>query len=328
MGGGVDFTFDETQREIAELTAAVLRREPEQPWKALEKAGLLTLAVPQRLGGDGLGAIETCVVLAEAGKAGVVAPVLATLALGVLPVVHMGTVDQQERLLSDNGVLTAALHGPVSVTPDGLCGKKIGVPYAGDARWILVAAGPDVFLVDPSGPGVTSKRTFSASATPEYTVTLSDVPGERLGDTAVLQAFALAGSCAFGEGLLAGALDLTSGHVRTREQFGKPLAAFQAVAQRIADVYVAVRTLHLATWSAVWRLGTGRDAGEALDVAAYWLAAELPAALHTCHHLHGGIGVDITYPMHRYYSLGKDLVRSVGGAEHRLEALGDRCSST
>ncbi|GAB3905234.1 hypothetical protein GCM10029964_100180 [Kibdelosporangium lantanae] len=127
-----------------------------------------------------------------------------------------------------------------------------------------------------------------------------------------------------GDGLVAGALELTANHVRTREQFGKPLATFQAVAQQIADVYVAARTLHLATWSAIWRLGTGRDAGPALDVAGYWLAEELPKAMHTCHHLHGGVGVDITYPMHRYYSLGKDLVRIVGGAEERLARL---CSS-
>lgn len=127
-----------------------------------------------------------------------------------------------------------------------------------------------------------------------------------------------------GDGLLAGALELTAEHVGNRRQFGKPLATFQAVAQQIADVYIAARTLHLATWSAIWRLGTGRDARSALDVAAYWLTEELPKAMHTCHHLHGGIGVDISYPMHRFYALGKDLVRFAGGVEERLDQL---CSS-
>jgi alkylation response protein AidB-like acyl-CoA dehydrogenase len=320
----MDFSFDETQREIADLAATVLRREPEHAWKALDQAGLLNLSRPERLGGDGLGVIESCAVLAEVGRAGLDTPALATLALGILPIVHMGTTEQQDRLLSSPGVLTAALRGSVTIADGLLSGTCRQVLYAEQATYVLVVSGADVYTVDLSGPGVTSTRTYSASGTPEYALRLDKVPGGLLGDAATLQAFALAGACAVGDGLLAGALDLTSQHVRTREQFGKPLATFQAVAQQIADVYVAARTLHLATWSAIWQLSAGRDAGPALDVAAYWLAEELPKAMHTCHHLHGGIGVDISYPMHRYYSLGKDLVRFVGGAEERLDQL---CSS-
>ena len=62
-------------------------------------------------------------------------------------------------------------------------------------------------------------------------------------------------------------------------------------------------------------------------MAAYWLAAEAPAALQVLHHLHGGLGVDVTYPLHRYYSAAKDLVRLVGGASYRLDLVGARCSS-
>lgn len=323
----MDFALDETQREIAGLTAAVLAREPDNAWKALGQAGLLNLAHPDRLGGDGLGVIEICAVLTEIGRAGVDTPAFATLALGVLPIAQMGSAEQQDRLLAEPAVFTAALAGPVISDGDRLSGSKKHVGYAEQARHVLVVAGEDVFVVDPADPGVTLVPTFAASGSPEYTMRLDGVPGEKLGSAATLQAFAFAGACALGDGLLAGALDLTAQHVRTREQFGRPLATFQAVAQQIADVHVAVRTLHLAVWSAVWQLGVGRDAGRALDIAAYWLAEELPTAMHTCHHLHGGIGVDITYPLHRFYSLGKDLVRFVGGAEQRLERLGDRCSS-
>jgi alkylation response protein AidB-like acyl-CoA dehydrogenase len=323
-GGRVDFTLDDTQREIAQLTAQVVRREPEQAWKALGQAGLLNLALPDRLGGDGLGVVETCVVLAEVGRAGIDVPALATLALGVLPIVHMGTPEQQDRLLGGPAVLTAALNGQVVAEDGQLTGTCTQVVYAEYASWVLVVCQGDVFVVDPADPGVTIVPTYSASGSPESTVRLDRVRGEWLGESAPLQAFALAGACALGDGLIAGALELTAEHVRTRQQFGKPLATFQAVAQQIADVYVAARTLHLTAWSAIWRLGTGREARTALDVAAYWLATELPLAMHTCHHLHGGIGVDIAYPMHRYYSLSKDLVRFAGGAGERLEQL---CSS-
>ena len=133
---------------------------------------------------------------------------------------------------------------------------------------------------------------------------------------------------------MAGALALTRDHVATRQQFGRPLAAFQAVSQQIADVYIAARTLHLATLSACWRLDTGLDAGPevdpevdtALEVAGFWCAEQAPRSVRICHHLHGGLGMDVTYPLHRFSSLVADLVRYLGGAEYRLER--QACSST
>jgi 3-oxo-4-pregnene-20-carboxyl-CoA dehydrogenase alpha subunit len=139
----------------------------------------------------------------------------------------------------------------------------------------------------------------------------------------VLHRYALAGAAALADGILAGALELASAHVRAREQFGPPLAAFQAVARQIADVYIASRTPHLAAMSAAWRLSAGLDADADLDVAAYWLAEEAPRALATCHHLHGGLGLDATYALHRFSSTIKDLGRFVGGPAHRLGKLGE-----
>ncbi|MGH3449655.1 MAG: acyl-CoA dehydrogenase family protein, partial [Haloechinothrix sp.] len=216
-----------------------------------------------------------------------------------------------------------------------ISGVKASVPHAAQARCILVPAavpgGSAIFLVDPAADGVSLTRTPSATGSPEYTLTLDGVAvdddavlgRDTGGDTVrTLWDFAQAGATALGDGALAGALELTTTHLRTRHQFGKPLATFQAVAQQIADVYVASRTVHLAATSAVWRLGAGLDATEDLDLAAYWLAAEALPAVRSCHHLHGGLGVDVTYPLHRYYSTIKDLARFVGGAGHRLEALG------
>ncbi len=153
-----------------------------------------------------------------------------------------------------------------------------------------------------------------------------------------LYQLAIAGACALADGAVAGALALTRDHVATREQFGRPLAAFQAVSQQIAEVYIASRTMHLATLAACWRLDAGpemgpemspemsRAAGADLGVAGYWCAEQAPRSVRTCHHLHGGLGMDATYPLHRFSSLVADLVRYLGGAEYRLERLA--CSST
>jgi 3-oxo-4-pregnene-20-carboxyl-CoA dehydrogenase alpha subunit len=355
----VDFGLDESQREVAGLAREVMAPEPEPSslWKAMAQAGLLTLAVPESLGGAGLGVVESAIVLAEVGRRTAPVPALATLALGVLPVVRAGTAEQRRAVLGpvveDAAVLSAALHEPsaplterprTSAARDGadwvVSGTKIGVPYAATAHRILIPAaipggGVAVLLVDPAAAGVTLRPAPTSSGAPEHVMVMDRVrvpPDAVLGaDTtglalAELHRCAIACASAVGDGVLAGALELTAAHVGSREQFGRPLATFQAVAQQMADVYIAARTLHLAALAACWRLGAGRDADADLDVAAYWLAQQAPAALHTCHHLHGGLGVDITYPLHRHYGWGKDLARFVGGVEHNVERLGRRAA--
>jgi len=360
----MDFTLDETQQAVARAAAEVLGpARPAVPpaaagekdgfdsalWKELGRAGLLSLALPAWLGGDGLGVLDVAVALTEIGRRAARVPALATLALGVLPVARWGDRDLQRNVLdgvaSGDTVLTAAVRERAEVMPPGpattarlaggpgtVTGVKIGVPYAAAADWILVPAsiasgGTGVVIVAGSAEGLSWQRTHSAAGGPEYTLRLDQAPvAGVLGAGAVtgLYQLAVAGACSLADGALAGALALTTAHVAAREQFGRPLATFQAVAGQAADVYITSRTLHLATLSACWRLQAGRDAGSDLDVAAYWMAEHAPAALRTCHHLHGGIGMDVTYPLHRYSALVKDLVRLVGGAEHRLDRLGAR----
>ena len=172
-------------------------------------------------------------------------------------------------------------------------------------------------------------RTPSSSGQPEYTLRMHEAPIESVLGPAEcardLYQLAVAGACALADGAVAGALALTRDHVATREQFGRPLAAFQAVSQQIAEVYIASRTLHLATLSACWRLAESRPAGADLDVAGYWCAEHAPRSVRICHHLHGGLGMDVTYPLHRFSSLVSDLTRFLGGAEYRLER--QACSS-
>jgi alkylation response protein AidB-like acyl-CoA dehydrogenase len=92
---------------------------------------------------------------------------------------------------------------------------------------------------------------------------------------------------------------------------------------------VAARTVHLVSVSACWRVDRGAGVDADLAVAAFWLASHGPPALRTCHHLHGGVGLDVTYPLHRYSAALKDLVRLLGGQRYCLERLGEYgCSST
>ena len=355
----MDFEFSEAQQVIAAAAADVLKSaSPDSAWSALASAGLLALTLPGWLDGDDLGVLDAAVLLAEVGRAAAGVPALATIMLGTLPVARWGSRDQQELLLAGVGtgesILTAGIREqseprpavPATVaTLSGddagvVTGTKVGVPYAAQARWLLIPAslaggGRTVVVVDPAAAGVTITPTPASGDSPEATVRLDAAPitsvlrtalraGQEPGRTDAagdLYQLATVGTAAQADGALAGALDLTSGYIAQRHQFGKPLATFQAVAQQIADVYIASRTLHLAALSASWRLAAGLDATGDIDLAAFWLAQEGPAAMRTCHHLHGGIGVDVEYPMHRYSSMMSDLTRFVGGVDNCLDVL-------
>jgi 3-oxo-4-pregnene-20-carboxyl-CoA dehydrogenase alpha subunit len=332
----MDFTLGERQQAVADLAAEVLGADSPRaadPWKELARAGLLDVSPP-----DGLGVLEVAVLLTEIGKRAPSTQALATLMTGALPLLRWGRPDLLPAVASGELLLTAALREPpqgpaTSVTDGTITGLKIGVPYAAQSRLLLIPARSDsmivsgsgqiapktahdhggVFLISPRGPGVELIQTPSSSGEPEYAVRLDRAPVEGMlgGADCVrdLHQLATAGACALADGAVAGALVLTRDHVASREQFGRPLAAFQAVSQQIADVYIASRTMHLAALSACWRLAEGREAAADLEVAGHWCAEQAPRSVRLCHHLHGGIGMDVTYPLHRFSSLIADLTR-------------------
>lgn len=336
----MDFTPAPEQQAVADVVNSVLDRE--NIWEALVSGGVTALGVPDRLGGDGVGLPEIATALTEIGRHGTVSPALATLGLGLLPLLEMAGEDQQDRFLdgvAKGAILTAALNEPGAALPDRpattlsggrLNGTKIAVPYASQASWMLVSTDTGIAVVSPAADGVRLTKTPNSAGGEEFAVTFSDVEVDSSavlqdGNVQRLNQLVLAAVGAFAAGLVAGAVRLTADYVTNRHQFGRPLATFQSVSAQLADVYIASRTLALASTSVIWRLAEGRDAADDLDVLAYWLTSQAPPAMQTCHHLHGGMGMDVTYPMHRYYSLVKDVTRLLGGPAYRLDLVGAQC---
>jgi len=351
----MDFTLAETQQVVADLAAQVLAAA--DPWKELAQAGLLQLGVPEttvlltemgrHAAADSVKALATLMT----GALPVARWGSANLQRELLPAIASGELILTAAIREPSN--PAPANPATTITNGKITGTKIGVPHADQSRLILVparlapatssmivssseqiesrtahdhgVAPAGVVLVAPGAPGVRLTRTPSSSGQPEFTLHLDQAPVESvLGPAGCVQdlyRLAVAGACALIDGAVAGALALTRDHVATREQFGRPLAAFQAVSQQVADVYIASRTMHLATLSACWRLSENRDQGADLDVAGYWCAEQAPQAVRVCHHLHGGLGMDVSYPLHRYSALVADLVRFLGGAEYRLERL-------
>jgi alkylation response protein AidB-like acyl-CoA dehydrogenase len=337
----MDFELTAEQQAVADVVTSVMERD--LGWSALVDGGVAALPVPERLGGDGVGLSEVGTVLTEVGRHGAITPALATLGLAVVPLVDLASDEQQDRFLAGvakGGVLTAALNEPGTALPDRpattfadgrLSGTKIGVAYAEQAEWIIVTADNAVVVVSLKADGVRLVRTPTSNGSDEYTVTFD---GVAVPDSDVLAGatahrvnqLALAAIGAYADGLVAGALRLTADYVANRKQFGKPLSTFQTVAAQLAEIYIASRTIDLVAKSVIWRLTEDRDADKDLDVLGYWVTSQAPRVMQLCHHLHGGMGMDITYPMHRYYSTIKDLSRLLGGSSHRLDLVGAQCS--
>ena len=211
------------------------------------------------------------------------------------------------------------------------------VPAAGGAAAVVVPARTaeghtGIFLVDPEGPGVTLVRQEATGGEPRFELTLTEAPIE---DAEVLSMpepgspaatwiaeRATVGLCALQVGLAERALQLTAEYTTGREQFGRPLASFQAVQQRAADAYIDVEAMRWTMWEAAWRLSEGLPAAEHVAVAKFWAAEAGQRILAAAQHLHGGIGVDIEYPLYRYTRWSKLVELTLGGANRHLARLG------
>jgi alkylation response protein AidB-like acyl-CoA dehydrogenase len=322
-------------------------------WAAMADAGLLGIAVPAEHGGAGLGVLELALVLEEVGRRTAPVPALAALALGGLPVARWGSAAQQAAILpglvAGTTLVTAALveplgdvHHPTTMARrDGegwvLDGTRTNVPAGLVADHVIVPAATDagdvgLFLVPTGGDGVTRQRQDTTTGTPDALVTLA---GVRVGGDGVLGPLdadgtalrwlvehATVATCAAMSGLAAEAVRITGEYTSSREQFGRPIATFQAVGQRAADAYVDAQAIRLTMLQAAWRLAAGFPADREVAVAKYFAALGGQRVVHAAAHLHGGMGVDRDYPLHRYFLLAKQLELSLGGASRQLVALG------
>ena len=347
LGGLVD-----AERILAvEQTHDVVDREL---WAALSAADLLGLAVPEAHGGAGYGLTELCLLLQAQGNVVAPVPLWATLVLGALPLAQFGSPELQARWLpgvvAGDTMLTAALNGvamgvhgvpPVTATAVGdgwvLNGTELAVPQAHLAQRIVVPAHTAdeeivLLLVDPQAPGVSLERTVTTNREIHPHLHLTDVAvpaGDVLVDPAsarpALEALVLAataGLCALQVGVCESALRQTALYLNQRNQFGRPLSSFQGTMLRAADAAIDIEAMRVTLWNATWLFDTGRDATDAVQVAKWQASERGQRTVHATQHLHGGMGADITYPIHRYFLWGKQLELLLGGPSLQLARIG------
>ncbi|GHI06359.1 acyl-CoA dehydrogenase [Streptomyces cellostaticus] len=335
-------------------TGAVAEGFDRELWSRLAGADLIGLLLDERYGGAGLDAIALCLVLRECAKVLARVPLLEHSAAAAT-VQAYGGKELGERFLARAGrgepVLTVAAHGrtghdaaelAVTARRDGqawvLDGVQTAVPWAYDADFVLVPAHTGASRavlalvpreqeglvlaeqVSTSGERLAELRLHSAR------IAAGDVI-EAEGAWEWLRALLATGTCALALGLGERVLRMTGEYTGKREQFGYPIATFQAVAVQAADRYIDLRAMEATLWQAAWRIASGAPgalpaAGD-VAVAKIWAAEGVRRVVQTAQHLHGGFGADTDYPLHRYHAWAKHLELALGPAAAYEETLGD-----
>lgn len=341
-----------TPERLTELEAGDVRYDAAL-WDELASADLLGIALPEAVGGSGGGFLELGVLLSEVGFSVAPVPAYATLVLGADTIARHGDSDLQQKYLrgvvDGSTSLTAALAEPgnsdpsaprTTARPDGefwrIDGRKELVPAAQLSAAIVVSAqtedGPGLFVVDTGTDGATITPVQMTNGEPHADITFSGAVGHRLTEhggadiVAALYTRALVGLCAIQIGVVERALKLAASYTSQREQFGRPIGSFQAVQQRLADAFIDVEAIRWTAWHAAWLIAEGRPADREAAIAKFWAAEAGARVTASAQHVHGGIGIDVTYPLSRYFLWAKQNELALGSASQQLARLGSTYS--
>lgn len=342
------FEHRATPEQLTELEAGDVRYDPAL-WGELACSDLLGIALPESVGGSGGGFLDLGVLLAEVGWSVAPVPVYPTLVLGADTIARHGDSELQQRYLpavaDGSTILTAALVEPGNSTPTAprttaraeagswrIDGTKELVPAAQLANAIIVSAqaddGPGLFLVETTDNNVHVTPVRTTNGEPYADVEFTGAQAHQLtttdGEAAVesLYTRALVGLCAIQIGVTERALKLAASYTGEREQFGRPIGSFQAVQQRLADAFIDVESIRWTAWHAAWLIAEGRPAAREAAIAKFWAAEAGARVVASAQQVHGGMGIDVTYPLHRYFLWAKQDELALGSASQQLARLG------
>jgi alkylation response protein AidB-like acyl-CoA dehydrogenase len=363
----MDLRLTDDQRAITDLAASVFGGEVTAERLARAEAstttidtellatlagtGLLGIGLPEDHGGTGGGTVELCCVLEQQGRAVAPVPLAHSLSAAAVLARHADSALAERwvpAVIEGSAVLTAALDvavrpSPLAVrrAPDGwvVDGVAFTVPAAPAASALLAAArvdggaGERLFLVELGSDSVAVEAVRTTNRLAHGHITFTGAAATPVGDGPEalhrLRATLRVALAAVALGVAEEALARAAVYTSQRHQFGQPLSSFQSTAHRAADGYIDVEAMRGTLWQATWLLDQAADpAAEAAALVAAWWAADGGArVVQSVQHLHGGLGADTDYPIHRYFLWGSQLATDLGGASALLSQLGAAIAS-
>jgi len=280
-------------------------------WRAMSGVGLTGLTVAEEFGGMGGDDVDLALVLEEAGRAALAEPLLETVAVGA-PLIAVAGTDEQR-----SAWLTAIAAGDARVAV--LLGDAPFAAGADDADLLLAERDGELHAL-PRGAFTATPVVSEDRARAMCAVTLEATPSTRMaGDASGARLRGAVGAAGMLNGVSMRLLEMTLAHVKTRQQFGRPVGSFQAVKHRLADAHVAVESSRAATWYAAYALATGAsDAAVSTSIAKSYASDAAALANRAALQAHGGIGFTWEHDLHIWLKRGKALEQAWGSAtEHR-----------
>ncbi len=325
-------------------------------WAGVAEMGWLGTAIPEEYDGLGLGYLELCVIAEELGRAVAPIPFSSTVYLFAEAILAAGTEEQKKKYLPKvaAGELIGCLamsEGAGAVTPKTInasvsggtiSGTKVPVVDGDVADHAIVVAktgsGNDegsmsLFVVDLKGEGVTVESVKTVDPTRGHaTITLNNAPAEALGDTgegwAIVDRIFDRAAVLFSFEQMGGsqaALDMAKDYAMDRYAFGRPIASFQAIKHKLADMYVATELARSNCYYGAWALST--DAPELPVAAATARVSASESYAHTSKEniqTHGGMGFTWEFDCHLHYRRSKVLGLTIGSLPRWKDRLIDR----
>lgn len=315
---------------------------PADLWRTMADVDLLGLLLPAEHGGSAMSMLEGVILYEELGAALAPTPHLVSCVLAGGALARAGTADQQARwlpgIVSGSSIFTVAWLEPdnsfgprgvqVRALPDGggyrISGTKQHVTFATSAERIVLLARTgdgeadiDLFLVDPTAPGVRLDQRRSLASDTQYRLDLDDVmvtDADRVGPAGSgwatwqsVMADAMILCAAQANGGARHALDITVQYAKDRVQFDKPLGAFQAIAHYLADAKTALDGSFVLTYEAAWAHSVGRSTDRLAPMAKLFACNTYRDLTATAQQIFGGVGFTLEYEIQLYFRRAKQL---------------------
>jgi alkylation response protein AidB-like acyl-CoA dehydrogenase len=322
-------------------------------WEKMAEMGWMGVEIPEAYGGTGGDFVDLCLLLEAMGEACLTGPFFATVVLGVPTILAAGSEEQKKALLpgvaEGKKLLALALtepggwygDSPISTSAEKtggtyrLNGVKLFVESAHVADRIICAAKAEdrlsLFVVDPGLPGLKIKAFKTLGYERQCGVVLENVavseamllsPVEEAGlFLEALESKAAVAKCAEMLGTMRPAFELSLAHAKEREQFGRPIGAFQAVQHHLADMAVAMDSARYLTYQAAWKLAQGLPAGKEASMAKAYVSEASGLVTRLAHQIHGAISFCDEHDLHLYYRKAKASALSFGDTDYHLEKV-------
>jgi len=363
-----DFSDDQkllqqTARDFLEehCPLAVCREilESDQPykkelWKGAAEMGWQGAVIPEEFGGAGFGHLELAMIAEEIGRALAPIPFGPSVYFFTEAILRAGTDAQKKKYLpalaSGDAIGTFALAEKpgqndveavaAKVSSGKLSGTKMPVADGDVATAAVVAAlgdkGLSLYLVDLTGPGVARKSLESFDPSRSMArIDFDGAPAELLGEAghgaelaaqlldraAVLTAFEQLGAA---QACFDGTRDFTVG----RYAFGRPIASFQAIKHRLADMWCELELARSNAYYGAWALSNDEpELGVAACIARIQASEALNLLSEEMIQMHGGVGYTWEYDCHLFYRRAKVLAALLGSPAAWKDKLVDRIES-